>query len=82
MSNPVTGRVTPMIHVPDVSATVEWYKNIGFTVSATYGNEQGGISFAVLSFGSSMLYFNQGGHDPRLRRDKRHRQSLARSLPC
>jgi uncharacterized glyoxalase superfamily protein PhnB len=58
----MTGRVTPMIHVPDVSATVEWYKTIGFTVSATYGNERGGISFAVLSFGSSMVYFSQGGH--------------------
>ena len=62
MSNQMTGRVTPMIHVPDVSATVEWYKNIGFTVSATYGNERGGLSFAVLSFGSSMVYFNQGGN--------------------
>jgi|GEM_PF-513954 len=68
MSNQMTGRVTPMIHVPDVSATVEWYKNIGFTVSATYGNERGGISFAVLSFGSSMVYFNQGGHVSNQRR--------------
>ena len=71
MSNPVTGRVTPMIHVPDVSATVEWYKNIGFTVSATYGNEGGGISFAVLSFGSSMVYFSQGG-----KLSKQHRREV------
>ena len=60
MSSQVTGRVTPMI-MPDVSATVEWYKTTA-TVSATYGNERGGISFAVLSFGSSMVYFSQGGH--------------------
>jgi uncharacterized glyoxalase superfamily protein PhnB len=71
MSNQLTGRVTPMIHVPDVSATVEWYKNIGFTVSATYGNERGGISFAVLSFGSSMVYFSQGG-----RLSKQHRREV------
>ena len=68
MNNQMTGRVTPMIHVPDVSATVEWYKTIGFTVSATYGNERGGISFAVLSFGSSMVYFSQGGHVSKQRR--------------
>jgi hypothetical protein len=68
MSNQMTGRVTPMIHVPDVRSTVEWYKKIGFTVSATYGNERGGLSFAVLSFGSSMVYFNQGGHVSNQRR--------------
>jgi len=25
-------RVVPMIHVPDVRATAEWYRTIGFTV--------------------------------------------------
>ncbi len=29
------GKVVPMIHVPDVQATVEWYKSIGFTVNNT-----------------------------------------------
>ena len=27
--------VTPMIHVPDVSAPVEWYRSIGFDVRNT-----------------------------------------------
>ena len=54
-------RVTPMIHVPDVAATVDWYRDIGFTVDATYGHDGGGLSFAVLSFGSSQVMFNQGG---------------------
>ena len=27
--------VTPMIHVPDVSATVDWYRSIGFNVRDT-----------------------------------------------
>jgi predicted lactoylglutathione lyase len=27
--------VVPMIHVPDVRATADWYKAIGFTVTNT-----------------------------------------------
>jgi hypothetical protein len=26
-------KVVPMLHVPDVSTTVDWYKSIGFKVS-------------------------------------------------
>ena len=55
-------RVVPMIHVPDVRATVDWYESIGFTVINTYGNDGEGLSFAILSFGSSEVMFNQGGH--------------------
>jgi hypothetical protein len=54
-------RAVPMIHVPDVLATVEWYKGIGFTVDNTYGNDGDGFSFAVLSFGDTQVMFNQGG---------------------
>ncbi|HXD34438.1 MAG TPA: VOC family protein [Pyrinomonadaceae bacterium] len=64
-------RVTPMIHVPDVAATVEWYRNIGFTVDATYGHDGEGMSFAVLSFGSTQVMFNQGG-----RPNKRERREV------
>lgn len=31
----MTKRVVPMMHVPDVAATVDWYRDIGFTVVAT-----------------------------------------------
>jgi uncharacterized glyoxalase superfamily protein PhnB len=53
-------KVVPMIHVPDVRATVEWYQTIGFTVITTYddGDE---LSFAMLSFGSGEVMFNAGG---------------------
>src|SRR5262245_55731235 len=54
-------RVVPMIHVPDVRATVEWYQSIGFNVLDTYGDEGDGLSFAILSFGNSQVMFNQGG---------------------
>jgi uncharacterized glyoxalase superfamily protein PhnB len=54
-------KVTPMIHVPDVRATIDWYQNIGFTVVDTFGDDGDGLSFAILSFGSSEVMFNQGG---------------------
>lgn len=62
-------KVVPMIHVPDVRATVAWYESIGFKVIETYGDEGDGLSFAILSFGSSEVMFNSGGrpstHDRR-----------------
>jgi uncharacterized glyoxalase superfamily protein PhnB len=57
----MTDRVTPMIHVPDVQATVDWYKRVGFTVNETYSDDNGGLSFAILSFGSTQVMFNSGG---------------------
>jgi catechol 2,3-dioxygenase-like lactoylglutathione lyase family enzyme len=53
--------VVPMIHVPDVRATVEWYESIGFRIVATYGNEDDGLSFAIVSFGKGEVMFNEGG---------------------
>ena len=53
-------KVVPMIHVPDVRAAVEWYTAIGFTVTRTH-DDGDGLSFALLSFGSSELMFNEGG---------------------
>jgi uncharacterized glyoxalase superfamily protein PhnB len=54
-------KVVPMIHVPDVRATADWYCGLGFTVIDTYGDDGEGLSFAILSFGSSEVMFNQGG---------------------
>ena len=51
-----------MIHVPDVRATVEWYRNIGFDVVATYGDGTGeNFSFAMVRFGSTNVMFNTDG---------------------
>jgi uncharacterized glyoxalase superfamily protein PhnB len=62
-------KVVPMIHVPDVRATVDWYQGIGFIVTNTYANDSDGLSFAILSFGSSEVMFNQGGQPSK--RDRR-----------
>ena len=53
-------KVVPMIHVPDVRATAEWYRSIGFTVVAV--NEvDGAIDWASLSFGSTGIMLSEGG---------------------
>jgi hypothetical protein len=57
-----------MIHVPDVRATVDWYKGIGFDVNNTYGDAGEGLSFAILSFGDSRVMFNQCGQPSSLHR--------------
>ena len=54
-------KCVPMIHVPDVRATVQWYQGIGFSVVETYGDGGEGLSFAILSFGNSEVMFNSGG---------------------
>lgn len=52
--------VTAMIHVPDVAATVDWYKSLDFKVVDT--NEVNGhVDWAMLSFGDSAVMFNAGG---------------------
>ncbi|HEV8186462.1 MAG TPA: VOC family protein [Pyrinomonadaceae bacterium] len=61
--------LVPMIHVPDVRATVDWYESIGFRVSDTYDNgTPDGLSFAILRFGNGLVMFNQGGETSTKRR--------------
>src|ERR1043166_916283 len=68
----MTKKVVPMIHVPDVRATVEWYQQIGFDVLATYGNETGeNFSFAIVSFGETQVMFNTDGQT-----SDRHRREV------
>lgn len=64
----MTKRVVPMIHVPDVAATVDWYRDIGFRVVETYGHDGEGLSFAILAFGGTEVMFNQGGQTSAQRR--------------
>lgn len=53
-------KVVPMIHVPDVRPTVEWYRSIGFTLLGAFEHE-GEMGWAHLSFGGTELMFNEGG---------------------
>ena len=61
-------KVVPMIHVPDVRATVDWYKAIGFRVLDTYEDGGEGLSFAMLAFGDTEVMFNSGGQPSAARR--------------
>ncbi|MGH9493806.1 MAG: VOC family protein [Candidatus Sulfotelmatobacter sp.] len=53
-------RIVPMIHVPDVAATADWYVSIGFKV-VDIGELDGQASWALLSFGTSEIMLNEGG---------------------
>ncbi len=55
-------KVTPMIHVPDVKQTVDWYLGLGFEVVNLFDDGSGDLSFAILSFGDTQVMFNEGGH--------------------
>jgi len=52
--------VVPMIHVPDVSATVKWYTSIGFEL-VRQNEEDDEINWARLSYGNSEVMFDSGG---------------------
>jgi len=54
-------KVVPMLHVPDVRCTVDWYRDLGFAVTVTYEDAAGGLSFAMMSFGTGEVMFSSGG---------------------
>jgi ankyrin repeat protein len=48
--------VTPMLGVPDIDATVAWYRSIGFTLAESHG-EEGRMDWACVSFGNAAIMF-------------------------
>ena len=52
--------VTPMIHVPDIRAAVEWYGAIGFSLLDT-AEEDGRMTWASMAFGAGRMMFNIEG---------------------
>jgi len=55
-----TRNVTPMIHVPDIRAAVEWYAAIGFRLLDS-AEEDGRMTWAAVSFGEGKVMFNIEG---------------------
>lgn len=53
-------RIVPMIHVPDVKATADWYASIGFKL-IRWNEEGGALNWALLTLGSSELMLSEGG---------------------
>jgi uncharacterized glyoxalase superfamily protein PhnB len=52
--------VIPMMHVPDVAATIEWYTSIGFQL-VRQNEDDGELNWAMLSLGNSLVMFDSGG---------------------
>jgi uncharacterized glyoxalase superfamily protein PhnB len=53
-------RIVPMLSVPDVRATVDWYVSIGFELTSQFEHE-GTVSWASLRLGRGQLMLNAGG---------------------
>lgn len=56
----VAARITPMLHVPDVRATADWYQAIGFDLVDARGQD-GEMDFALLRMGEGEVMFRAGG---------------------
>jgi len=50
----------PMISVPDIAATLDWYVSLGFTEIARY-EDDGVVNFGMVSFGNAELMLSPGG---------------------
>ena len=56
-------RIVPMVHVPNVAATAEWYASIGFKIReiARESGDDGEVVWASLTLGGSEIMLNAGG---------------------
>ena len=55
-------RIVPMIHVPDVDATAQWYASIGFEIrNVNRECDDGPIDWALLRLGQSEIMLSLGG---------------------
>ncbi|MGH1556849.1 VOC family protein [Caulobacter segnis] len=54
------GSITPMIHVPDVRAAAEWYRDLGFVLTG-FHNLDGAWTWARLTMGDGAVMFGPGG---------------------
>lgn len=52
--------IVPMLHVPDVRATVHWYIELGFKLQRE-NEEDGNLNWALLTFGDSEVMFDSSG---------------------
>lgn len=56
----MAARIVPLIHVPDVQATIAWYLEIGFELAAAH-EDPGESSWAMLNYGESSIMLSSGG---------------------
>jgi ankyrin repeat protein/catechol 2,3-dioxygenase-like lactoylglutathione lyase family enzyme len=53
-------KLTPMLGVPDIDATVAWYRAIGFELAGSHG-EDGKMDWASVTFGDAEIMFVPSG---------------------
>ena len=53
--------VVPMIQVPDVRATVEWYESVAGFTRVRVNEEDGEVNWALLRYGNADVMLNAGG---------------------
>ena len=53
--------VVPMIQVPDVRATVEWYETVAGFTRVRVNDEDGEMNWALLRYGNADVMLNAGG---------------------
>jgi ankyrin repeat protein len=61
---PSIGKLTPMLGVPDMEATVAWYQAIGFELAGSHG-EEGRMDWAAVRFGDAEIMFVPSGEPKR-----------------
>ncbi len=54
--SPSIKKLTPMLSVQDMRATIEWYQSIGFELAGSYG-ENGQLNWASMRFGDVEIMF-------------------------
>jgi ankyrin repeat protein len=59
MANRVS-KIVPMIRVPDIARTLEWYTSIGFKELGRYADENQ-VNWGMLQFGKAQIMLNIGG---------------------
>jgi len=59
----MTERIVPMIHVPHVASTAQWYASIGFTIrDIARESDEGEEIWALLRLGESTIMLSAGGN--------------------
>jgi len=53
-------KIVPMVHVPDVRATAQWYQAIGFVLSAA-NEDCGEMDWALLALDGGAVMLSAGG---------------------
>jgi catechol 2,3-dioxygenase-like lactoylglutathione lyase family enzyme len=53
-------KIVPMLRVPDVARTLEWYTSIGFKELGRYADENQ-VNWGMLQFGKAQIMLNTGG---------------------